>query len=105
MIRILISLMSIVISDIKPKIINITIFGGRNYMKVTKLVVGILQILIAVVILVQSCSVGASHAMEDKTSDFGGTFGIIAAILFLATGIVYIATRKKQKNLVAILLD
>ncbi len=67
-------------------------------MKVTKLVVGILQILIAVVILVQSCSVGASHAMEDKTSDFGGTFGIIAAILFLATGIVYIATRKSKKT-------
>lgn len=66
-------------------------------MKVTKLVVGILQILIAVIILVQSCAVGASHAMEDKTSDFGGTFGIIAAVLFLTTGIVYIATRKSEK--------
>lgn len=66
-------------------------------MKVTKLVVGILQILFAVVILVQSCAVGASHALENKTSDVGGSIGIFAAILFLATGIVYIATRKSQK--------
>lgn len=66
-------------------------------MKVTKLVVGILQILIAVVILVQSCAVGASHALENNTSDAGGTVGVLAAILFLATGIVYIATRKSEK--------
>lgn len=66
-------------------------------MKVTKLVIGILQILFAVVILVQSCAVGASHAMENKTSDVGGTIGLLVAILFLATGIVYIATRKSQK--------
>lgn len=66
-------------------------------MKVTKLVVGILQILFAVIILVQSCAVGMSHAMENKTSDVGGSAGLLVAVLFLATGIVYIATRKSQK--------
>lgn len=66
-------------------------------MKTTKLVVGILQILMAVMILVQSCAVGASHAMEDKTSDAGGSVGFIVAILFLATGITYLASRKSLK--------
>ncbi|QNQ82191.1 hypothetical protein [Lactobacillus sp. PV012] len=65
-------------------------------MKVTKLVIGILQILFAVVILIQSCAVGASHAMENNTKDVGGSVGVFVAILFLATGIVYIATRKAQ---------
>lgn len=66
-------------------------------MKTTKLVVGILQILIAVMILVQSCAVGLGHAMEDKTSDAGGGVGIFVAILFLATGITYLASRKSLK--------
>lgn len=66
-------------------------------MKVTKLVVGILQILFAVIILVQSCAVGASHALENSTNDAGGSAGLLVAILFLATGIVYIATRKSEK--------
>lgn len=65
-------------------------------MKVTKLVVGILQIILAVIILFQSCAVGASHALENKTSDAGGSIGVFAAILFLASGIVYIATRNKD---------
>ncbi len=63
-------------------------------MKTTKLVVGILQILLSVMILVQSCAVGVSHAMEDKTSDVGGGIGFFVAILFLATGITYLASRK-----------
>jgi len=65
-------------------------------MKVTKLVVGILQIAIAVFIVFQSMAVGIGHAMENS-SDTGGTAGMITAILFLTTGIVYISTRKSPK--------
>lgn len=66
-------------------------------MKVTKLVVGILQILFAVIILAQSCAISVGHAVENKTSDAGGSIGFLVAILFLATGITYIATRKSEK--------
>ena len=66
-------------------------------MKVTKLVVGIIQIVLSLFILLQSCAVGAGHALENKTSDVGGSIGAFVAILFMATGIVYIATRKMEK--------
>lgn len=66
-------------------------------MKVTKLVVGIIQIVLALFILLQSCAVGAGHALENKTSDVGGSAGFFVAILFIAAGIVYIATRKSPK--------
>lgn len=65
-------------------------------MKITKLVIGILQMVLAAFILFQSCAVGASHAMENKTSDAGGTAGFIVAALFLVCGIVYVATRNSQ---------
>ncbi|ERL66388.1 hypothetical protein L248_0067 [Schleiferilactobacillus shenzhenensis LY-73] len=58
---------------------------------------GILQIVISMFILFQSCAVGVGHAIENNTKDAGGTAGVMAAILFLATGIVYIATRKSVK--------
>ncbi|MCI1987326.1 MAG: hypothetical protein LKJ69_12435 [Lactobacillus sp.] len=66
-------------------------------MKVTKLVVGILQIVISLFIFLQSCAVGVGHALESKTSDAGGSVGVFVGIFFLATGIVYIATRKSEK--------
>lgn len=65
-------------------------------MKITKLVVGILQMVIAAFILFQSCAVGASHAIENKTNDAGGTAGVFVAALFLVCGIVYVVTRNSQ---------
>lgn len=65
-------------------------------MKVAKLVVGILQIVLAVYIVFQSMTLGVAHAFENS-SDAGGTAGMITAILFITTGIVYIATRKSPK--------
>ena len=65
-------------------------------MKVTKLVVGILQIVIAVFIIFQSMAVGIGHAMENS-HDAGGSAGMITAILFLVSGIVYLSTKKSQK--------
>lgn len=65
-------------------------------MKVTKLVIGILQIVMAAVIIFQSMAVGVSHAFENS-NDAGGTAGAITAICFLASGIVYICTKKQVK--------
>jgi len=66
-------------------------------MKVTKLVIGILQMVLSAFILFQSCAVGTSHAIENKTNDAGGSAGLIVAILFLACGIIYVATRNSLK--------
>lgn len=66
-------------------------------MKVTKLVIGILQMVLSAFILFQSCAVGTSHAIENKTNDVGGSAGLIVAFLFLACGIIYVATRNSVK--------
>lgn len=65
-------------------------------MKITKLVVGILQIILSLVILFQSCASGFVNSVENS-NDHGGTAGLLVAIMYLATGIVYIATRKSEK--------
>ncbi|HCX39622.1 MAG TPA: hypothetical protein DG851_01195 [Lactobacillus acetotolerans] len=65
-------------------------------MKITKLVVGILQIILGVYIAFMSMTLGMVHAVENS-HDAGGTAGMITAILFLTTGIVYISTRKSPK--------
>lgn len=65
-------------------------------MKTTKLVVGILQIVLSLVILQQSGAVGVGNAI-DKSKDVGGSAGFVVAILFIASGIIYIATRKSEK--------
>lgn len=68
-------------------------------MKTTKLIVGILQIIIAAFIVFQSAAVGIGHAMEDS-SDAGGSVGMVVALLYLVSGIVYLAT-KKSKSMTA----
>lgn len=65
-------------------------------MKTTKLVVGILQIVLSLFILLQSCAVGVGNAI-DKSKDVGGSAGFVVAILFIASGIIYIVTRKSEK--------
>lgn len=65
-------------------------------MKVTKLVVGIIQIVLSLIILLQSCAVGIGNSMSNS-NDAGGSAGFLVAILFMAAGIVYIVTRKMEK--------
>ncbi len=65
-------------------------------MKVTKLIVGILQIVLSLFILLQSCAAGVVNTV-DQSKDVGGSVGAFVAILFMACGIVYIATRKMEK--------
>ncbi|QNQ83738.1 hypothetical protein FP435_04415 [Lactobacillus sp. PV037] len=67
-------------------------------MKTTKLVVGILQIVIAVFITFQACIVGIGKISGNSITHLsGGSAGLLCAILYLATGIVYICTHNKKK--------
>lgn len=68
----------------------------RKYMKTTKLVVGILMIIFSVFIIFQSSLVGVSDAFSGKGA-LSGSAGLLVAILYLASGIVYIVTRKSDK--------
>lgn len=65
-------------------------------MKVTKLVIGILQIVLSAFILFQSMAVGVGNALANS-KDNGQGAGLIVAICYLVTGIVLIATRKLEK--------
>ncbi|AUI71140.1 hypothetical protein COSHB9_24580 [Companilactobacillus alimentarius] len=63
-------------------------------MKVTKLVVGILMIILSVFIFFESSAAGFVNVLENK-GNTSGSAGIILSIGYLAVGIVYIATRNK----------
>lgn len=65
-------------------------------MKTTKLVTGILMIVLPVFIAFQSTVAGLSNTLSDN-GETGGSGGIITAIIFLTVGIVYLATKSKKK--------
>ena len=64
-------------------------------MKTTKLVAGILMIVIAVFIIIQSMMAGMTEALT-QSNGHAGAAGIVVALLYLASGIVYIATHSKD---------
>ena len=66
-------------------------------MKVTKLVLGILTIIISCFVLFQSCSAGAVNALSNNGVS-SGTGGALVALLMLAGGITMIASRKNIKK-------
>lgn len=63
-------------------------------MKTTKLVIGIISIILSVLVLLQSCAAGVSNTLQDN-GEAGGSAGTILAICLLVAGIVAIATRKE----------
>ncbi|WP_191988680.1 hypothetical protein [Companilactobacillus zhongbaensis] len=63
-------------------------------MKTTKLVIGILMILLSIFIVIQSMAAGLSNAIESNNST-SGSGGIIMAFAYLVSGIVYLATKSK----------
>ncbi len=65
-------------------------------MKVTKLVLGIIMIILGVIIFFQSMLAGVGNAIESSSSHSGAA-GVFVAILYIACGIVYIVTRKSPK--------
>lgn len=60
-------------------------------MKVTKLIVGIIMIVLAIIIFVQSIVRGFGNP-NPAIHIYAGTAELIVSLLYLASGIVYIAT-------------
>lgn len=66
-------------------------------MKTTKLVVGIISIVLCFLVGLQSCAAGLGNALENN-GEIGGTAGLILAISLLIAGIVAICTRNGGKG-------
>lgn len=64
---------------------------------VCRLVIGILSIVLSLFIIFQSMAAGIVNTLE-PTGDVGGSAGLLVAILFIASGIVGIATRNSKKK-------
>lgn len=71
--------------------------------KTWPLVIGIISIILAMFILLQSCAVGLSNAIEEN-GEGTGTVGFFVAAMYIAGGIVLIATRKKASRIAPIIL-
>lgn len=65
-------------------------------MKTTKLVSGIIMIVLGVIIFFQSMLAGVGNALANSNSH-SGSAGVFVAILYIVIGIVYLATRKSPK--------
>lgn len=66
-------------------------------MKTTKLVLGIISIILFVIVSFQSCAAGIGNALSES-GEVSGTAGFMLAICMLVAGIVGIATRRKGKG-------
>jgi len=62
-------------------------------MKTTKLVLGILTIVLSAFVLFQSCAAGLANTLSENRES-GGTGGLFVALLMLSGGITMIASRK-----------
>ena len=71
--------------------------------KTWPLVIGIISIILAMFILFQSCAVGLSNAIEEN-GEGTGTVGFFVAAMYIAGGIVLIATRKKTSRIAPMVL-
>lgn len=66
-------------------------------MKTSKLVVGIISIVLCFLVGLQSCAAGLGNALENN-GEIGGTAGLILAISLLIACIVAICTRNGGKG-------
>lgn len=64
-------------------------------MKVTRLVIGIVSFVMALLVTFQSCFAGLGNAMEEN-GEVGGSAGVILAIFAIVAGIIAIVTRKGE---------
>ena len=65
-------------------------------MKTTKLVAGIMEIVLSAFIVFQSMATGFVNAVEENGSA-SGSMGIFVALAYLITGIVYLSSKKSKK--------
>lgn len=64
-------------------------------MKTAKLIIGIVSIVLAFLVLFQSCAAGIGDAMMNEGGTSGAS-GLLVAVLMLVSGIVAIATRRSR---------
>lgn len=64
-------------------------------MKTSRLVIGILSIVLFLIISLQSCAVGLSNTLESN-GETSGSSGFVLALCLLVAGIVGVATRKSK---------
>ena len=64
-------------------------------MKTTKLVIGIISMVLFVLVSFQSCAAGLGNALSDN-GEVSGTAGMLLAFCMLIAGIVGVATRKSK---------
>ena len=64
-------------------------------MKVTRLVIGIVSFVMALLVTFQSCFAGLGNAMEEN-GEVGGSAGVILAIFAIVAGIIAVVTRKGE---------
>ena len=64
-------------------------------MKTTKLVIGIMMIVLSLFIFVQSMAAGLVNSVENN-GHTSGSAGIIMAFAYIVAGIVYIATHNRE---------
>ena len=70
-------------------------------MKTAKLVIGIVSIVLALVMLFQSCAANVGSVLATAGTDMSGTVGTFAAILLIVAGIIGIAARKSKGGTIA----
>jgi len=63
-------------------------------MKTTKLIIGIISIILFAIVIFQSCVAGLGNALEEN-GEVSGTAGAMLAVCMLIAGIVGIATKSK----------
>lgn len=66
-------------------------------MKTSRLVIGIISIVLFLLIIFQSCAVGTANTFEGN-GEVSGSAGFLLALCMLIAGIVGIVTRKKGKG-------
>ena len=64
-------------------------------MKTTRLVVGIISIVLFLVVAFQSCAAGIGNTLADN-GEVSGSAGVLLAFAYLIAGIISVAARKSQ---------
>ena len=70
-------------------------------MKTAKLTIGIVSIVLALIVLFQSCAAGIGSALSNNTGDTSGGMGMFVALLLIIGGIVGIVARASKGGTIA----
>lgn len=71
----------------------------KGFWSVGRLVAGILLMVVALIVLFQSCAAGAVNVLEENSDDAGGTAGVLVVFIMIAAGVVGICTRNSVSKI------